>query len=407
MGKGADEEALAGMPIYTKNIRWETWEFQLKLMIADKGLIAEKKKVNFLLKSLGLQTLEKVMDWCSPDDPRDRGFDDLIALMRSKFAAKKNKFALRLGVLNEKQQPDETCREYFSKMTQKFGECQLQKMKPEEYGVLVVLRGLANDDMRDFLMNPANDISSVEKLEQLAVAFEESRKAAREIKDVGREVVKPWGMNVVGKGVPLCNGCGNQHGKQRCAAKDVECWYCKKVGHFARLCKTRKAKEEEAQNQVTEDEYDSGEDHEKVNSLNGLYSGLTGVLTVTSEEDADNPPIYIHTKVNNRRLKLLYDTGAGVTVVNKSIWAQIGKPKLHACDNLRSYNGIVKTLGKCLVEAKLHGESRKLWITVVEKGKCLLGRDWMKSFKVHVWTTLNRANDRGKCCKPTVKYRNT
>uniref|UniRef100_A0AC34GHG4 Peptidase A2 domain-containing protein n=1 Tax=Panagrolaimus sp. ES5 TaxID=591445 RepID=A0AC34GHG4_9BILA len=212
--------------------------------------------------------------------------------------------------------------------------------------------------MRDFLMNPANDISTVEKLEQLAVAFEDSRKASRDIKDVGKEAAKPYSINVVGKGVPVCGSCGKQHGKGRCVAKDVECWICTETGHFARLCKTRKAKNK--QNQVAESD-DDNDDHEKVNYLNGVHPGDFGVLSVTSGQDDEHPPAYIRVKVNDNRLKLLLDTGAGVTVVSKSVWTQIGKPKLASCANLRSYNGVINTLGKCLIEVKLGKVRRKLW----------------------------------------------
>uniref|UniRef100_A0AC34GNI2 Uncharacterized protein n=1 Tax=Panagrolaimus sp. ES5 TaxID=591445 RepID=A0AC34GNI2_9BILA len=44
----------------------------------------------------------------------------------------------------------------------------MEKMKPQQYDVLAALRALDSDELRQFLMNPANDISDMDKAQELA-----------------------------------------------------------------------------------------------------------------------------------------------------------------------------------------------------------------------------------------------
>uniref|UniRef100_A0AC34FCI0 Retrotransposon gag domain-containing protein n=1 Tax=Panagrolaimus sp. ES5 TaxID=591445 RepID=A0AC34FCI0_9BILA len=137
------------------------------MYISDRDITDPKKKVKVLLQTIGSHMLEKIIDW-SPKKPQDMEYDDLIKLIKGKCMKKPNLAALRVKFFNEKQQPGQGLDEYFSHMAQLYGQCQLDKMTADEFGVLAVLQGLAQDDTRQFIMTSSTEIKSISKVQELA-----------------------------------------------------------------------------------------------------------------------------------------------------------------------------------------------------------------------------------------------
>uniref|UniRef100_A0A914PQM2 Retrotransposon gag domain-containing protein n=1 Tax=Panagrolaimus davidi TaxID=227884 RepID=A0A914PQM2_9BILA len=179
--------------------------------------------------------LEKIIDWNYPTAPETMNYADLVKVVKSHCSSSPNLFALRVRLFNEKQKPGQSVQDYFTHMSQLLGQCAMNGMTPQQYGVLAILRGLESDDLREFLMSPSNTLTDIETARVIAVNFDQSRSAAKEIKSRREERSKPLSMNVVGKGYK-CTYCGGSHpkGKDRCPAKDAICNKCKKKGHFAK-----------------------------------------------------------------------------------------------------------------------------------------------------------------------------
>lgn len=79
------------------------------------------------------------------------------------------------------------------------------------------------------------------KLQALAVQFQDNRRSAQEI--VSPEVSrKPHiEVNYVNKQIQKCRRCEQRHDfKGHCKAREVECFKCKKMGHFGKFCLTKK-----------------------------------------------------------------------------------------------------------------------------------------------------------------------
>ena len=57
-----------------------------------------------------------------------------------------------------------------------------------------------------------------------------------------------------------CHKCGDEHTKGSCPAKYAKCYFCKKIGHYTKVCRKKLRKV----NEMTQD--DSSDDHECVQS---------------------------------------------------------------------------------------------------------------------------------------------
>uniref|UniRef100_A0A914YQL5 CCHC-type domain-containing protein n=1 Tax=Panagrolaimus superbus TaxID=310955 RepID=A0A914YQL5_9BILA len=353
------------------------------MYILARGLTEDSDKVLALLQCIGTSTLEKIIDWTSPDKPQAKSYQQLIDLLKEKFSCKKNLTALRFQFFTEKQHPGQTLQEYLAYMTQLYGQCSMASMKPAEYGVLAILQGLASDELRQYLMNPGNKIDDMSKVQDLALNFEQSRNAAKAFKGVDGQI-KPYAMNVIGKGMK-CRYCGDGHqrGKENCPAKDKTCSKCGKKDHFAKVCRSESTKQ---QNFVERYPNES----ERAESLNGIY----GVLTVSSRFENSHPPFTVAAKLNGVTVAMQHDSGAAVSIIGKKVWHTIGKPRIYPSSiQLRSYNKLIPVIGQCKVIVQHERQIKQQWVIVVPQGESLFGRNWIQDFNVRLQRHCNTSKD--------------
>uniref|UniRef100_A0A914YJ24 Retrotransposon gag domain-containing protein n=1 Tax=Panagrolaimus superbus TaxID=310955 RepID=A0A914YJ24_9BILA len=105
---------------YNGKVRFDVWECQLKLYINAKKITDENEQGLALLQHIGLEMLEKIIDWSYPDKPENMKYSELTTLIKNQCSTAPNLFAMRVKLFNEKQQPGQSVQEYFSHMSQLF-----------------------------------------------------------------------------------------------------------------------------------------------------------------------------------------------------------------------------------------------------------------------------------------------
>ncbi|XP_058858757.1 uncharacterized protein K02A2.6-like [Acipenser ruthenus] len=178
-----------------------------------------------------------------------------------------------------------------------------------------------------------------------------------------------------------CYRCGGKHSPDVCNFKDAECYSCKKRGHVARVCRSKKKdtlkqpRKEESMHVVEEE------------------SEVYTMFNVRSKQQREKP-ITVEVIINDQVTTMEIDTGASVSIISESTynrnWPLDNKPELTTSDVvLRTYTGEqVPILGSISVLVKYQGQEIYLRLTVVKgEGPSLLGRDWLKQLKLN-WTEL-------------------
>lgn len=99
----------------------------------------------------------------------------------------------------------------------------------------------------------------------------------------------------------------SRHNPHQCPAKDAVCNLCKKKGHYARVCKTKKR---QAANVAAVAEYYDENSDEDVAFLGSV------------SEKAQASPWMTEVKVDNHKAVFKIDTGADVTAVPEQLYAQ-------------------------------------------------------------------------------------
>uniref|UniRef100_A0A914P660 RNA-directed DNA polymerase n=1 Tax=Panagrolaimus davidi TaxID=227884 RepID=A0A914P660_9BILA len=386
------------MPMFSKESKWEVWKAQLEVYIAARALTSKKSKALALLQCLNPDIFEQVIDWVAPDQPHEKDYDVLINLLQSKFSSKPNLLALRVKFLNEKQEAGQATQEYFGKLTQLVGKCDIKNMSAEDFAVLVILKGISNDELRQYLMMPTHDISTAEKVQQLALSFEQSKQAALDIKNECKP--KTFSLNQLDKKrkVSKCYRCGgNYHEFSQCPAKDSVCHNCNKKGHFEKVCRSAKKPQKDQTAKFHRDSSKRKQQYQVDISANdeagyatAYGNDIPSLLALSAKSDDYTPPIILESYINDVKVLFQHDSGAVCTVVNEKVWQDIGKPLLQpASMNLRSYNSNIPLLGQCKVKVKFEAEEKEAWLVIVKNGASLLGRNWIKLFDIRIEDELH------------------
>ena len=90
--------------------------------------------------------------------------------------------------------------------------------------------------------------------------------------------------------------------------------------------------------------------------------------------------------LNGRTVRMEVDTGAAVTIVDKKIWEDIGRPKLSSSKiRLKDFSGsFIELLGSCEIDIKYENQNlTKVLYVVKGNGPSLLGRNWLIDLQVN------------------------
>ena len=189
---------------------------------------------------------------------------------------------------------------------------------------------------------------------------------------------------------PNCFRCGAKHGGQ-CRFKDAKCHNCGKLGHLAKVCRSKSRLQErnlseyrpKETHQLQVDEFDSETD-------------TVAEYTLFNVKDSKTQPFRVTVQVNGQDLSLEVDTGATLSLISyetyNRLWIHGSPPPIkHSLVKLRTYTGEkIDVIGEIEVEVSLNNQKFDLSVLVVKgNGPNLLGR--LKSIKLD-WTQLNQVS---------------
>jgi hypothetical protein len=128
-----------------------------------------------------------------------------------------------------------------------------------------------------------------------------------------------------------CSQCGSRnHSEEQCWVKSATCYSCGRGGHLARNCRAKRGS----------------------NATSKGTSGSTRVTTIRANQEPFPPPLQLPVEIQGKKVTLEVDTGAGDNFMSKSLWRQVGKPKLKNCSEpiVSATGDKVPLIGTCEVE---------------------------------------------------------
>ena len=176
-----------------------------------------------------------------------------------------------------------------------------------------------------------------------------------------------------------CIKCGapNWNKSHDCPAKTKKCLICGKIGHYARLCRSKQYSDRRIKHIQRDSEATSAEEDNwtpnKIHSINKTVHS-------TKQISKDGQPFFTVTVlVNNRQIKFIIDSGSPVTLIPKQKFNGITTVYPLHKEYRDVNNNKIKFEGKTMATIEMDGEKKKLELLITTKRtNPLLGLDWIK-----------------------------
>ena len=352
-------------------------------------LAAEKKKVATLLTLVGPETYLLLKSLVSPQRPVDLSFDEITARLKSHLTPRRLIVAERFKFHQRTQKDGEAIATFAAELRRLASTCNFGEFLSEALRDQLVCGIRTSSTQRKLL----SEERSFEQAMQMALADEVADSEAKQIapkhdstsNTVPVDVVHKYQSrvekkfpehqrndNAVNATRKRCYRCNGNHTQQQCRFKDATCHFCQKRGHIAEACRKKNGETHLVSTTHETDERDEYSDY----SLYHVTSGPTS-----------HQPIEVGVQMDGKSVKMLVDTGAGVSIINETTYRELWShpPKLQSTDvNLTSYTGqSVPVLGQIDVVTQYKQQSAHVPIIVVSgTRKNLLGRNLLSQLKL-------------------------
>ncbi|KAJ8023800.1 hypothetical protein HOLleu_36342 [Holothuria leucospilota] len=299
---------------------WTQYVERLNHFFTANDIEEETKKQSIFLSLIGADAYKLLRNLVSPEKPGDKTFKDLVEIMKK----------------HQNPKPSETVQR--SELRALAEHC--------NYGTTLndMLRdrlvcGINNDRIQRNLLSKSS--LTFETALEIAIGLETASKNADDLKQTFQQATPthsseqsvqfiPKGKGKGGKSYrksgqkTACYRCGGvNHLPQDCWFKDKACNECGKIGHRAKVCRSKKVKQVSDKSKTSEPSTEPSQEY---------------LFNVRSKKGG---PITVQVKVNEKLLTMDLDAGASLSLVShktfQKMWPNALLEELMFC--LKTYTG--------------------------------------------------------------------
>ena len=306
---------------------------------------------------------------------------------------KKNTYHSRGDLFWAKQEENETPEEHWKNLITLEKNCEFKDIKQEDLLIPKFIASITDKKLREKLIREKtlNLKTTVELITQNSYDRRHKQSTIpaalakdKEIKEEPIQKIQPksktdkYGGRTIQK-KNNCRFCGQQNGNTQhtCPAKNAKCNNCQKMGHFARLCRSKQNKNDQRrinylEETSSEEEESEPEEIRRITQINKIV--------------VDNNDQYgVEMIINGKKQKFIIDTGSPVTIMPYD-------QKIHNTKEIKPmkerYQDVnkneIKFMGKTWVTAEYNRTSTKLPMLITKRNGItpLLGINWLKQLPI-------------------------
>ena len=361
-----------------KSEAWRQWSTSWELYKVASGLDTKEEKIQVatLLHVLGRECVE-IYSHFVWDDAEDR---HKIVEVEEKFKAHceplTSKNFNRHLFIERKQKDGETVDEFCSALKTLAKNCDLGE-KEESWVTSMLVLGLKDLRLKERLMEKDRNLEETLQAARIAETSKQHMKSLKSdsgkfesVDSLARKGTRHRGkpsryVKTGQKSEPSrdrkermsCRNCGSAHDQASCPATGRSCHKCKKMNHFAKMCRNPRSQRKEVN---TVDDHESDFENLFIGAVTGGDSDWTQAIDFGNVKEV---------------FKL--DTGAQCNVLPKTLYDKITvKPLQSSSAKLESYaKTCIKPVGKCELSCWVLGKKYQACFQVVNGNYMpLLGR---------------------------------
>ena len=206
--------------------------------------VAEGKQKAILLSGCGVATYRLIKNLTAPDKPTDKTFAQLVQLVGEHHNPKPSVIVEHFRFNMRTRQQGESVATFIAELRHLTRYCNFGDSLKDMLRDRLVC-GIENGPIQRRLL--AEPSLTLDKAIKIALAMESADRNAKDLQ-------KPLAVHVLKNQSPSrvpgrssqtdeCYRCGGAHLATDCHFKDSECRWCKKKGHIAHVCRSKKAAE--------------------------------------------------------------------------------------------------------------------------------------------------------------------
>ena len=365
---------------------WPAYAERLQHYFTANDVTNGDKKRAILLSVCGAGTYGLIRSLVQPKKPTEFSYSQLVEKVKKHYNPRPSAIVQRFKFNSLKRQPGETVAHYVAELRKLTEYCDFGDTLDDMLRDKLVW-GIEDSRTQERLL--AEDNLTFSKALDLAQALEVAAQDSKELSASTPAMVhKVQGFapgpsnrsqrrkttDATSKPPSPCYRCGGQHWAARCRFKSEKCNACGKVGHIAKMCRTKTKRGHTTH--MVDNESTSADEYT-------LYS----VVTQKSPASSLRTTVLI----NNSPLVMEVDTGAACSLISEAtfnkLWDSRTAPPLQPSGlplPLRTYTGEpIRVLGSVMVTVNDNQQEAELPLLVVGgDGPSLLGRNWLSSIRL-------------------------
>ena len=278
------------------------------------------------------------------------------------------------------QLPTESVDQFITRLRERAECCEFGDAKDENIRDQVIEKCMSRR-LRRKLLEKGRKLT-LEQRQNTARSMEASDRQAGAFQNPNDKEGLKEGLNSVqekteGRRCYRCDATGHTQDDKRCPARDKGCRKCHKVGHFAKCCKTKKAKGKKPRRKKPRGPRDTKRSINQIGSEDSPDSEYA--FTVV---DGKQPMVQVNVGgVPN--VAMIVDSGASCNVIGRKLWEELKQNKVK-CVSMKSNKKLypygsaepLKTAGCFVATVTVPNVTVEAEFTIIEgKGQALLGRE--------------------------------
>lgn len=373
-----------------ENKTFEKWHARYQTIFnVDAAAMTSAQKVCLLTEKLSTNDYDNFANTILPQTNATILFEDAVKTLRRIFGRKESTFALRYHCLKVKKEDNESYSEYGARVNLKCEKFDIAKVTPEDFKVLVYVKGLQSQQDSVALAKLLNRLDQQEAREGAddvnKITLQEAVNLSNRLKELNseRNMVTTEATNAAVFSAVHQKKGGSKHGERHnypskkkepsrpcwlcsdnhwvadCPFQNKKCFDCNEIGHKKGHCSVAK--------------YMALGREKKRNSSRRQSLEVSANVVTTRK--------FVEPSIEGKKIRLLLDSGSDWTIISMENWRHLGSPSLTKCEEqaVSASGGVLEILGKFDARLKLHKREGTGACYVAKTELNLLGSDWMES----------------------------
>ena len=375
---------------------WESYRMLVELILEEKEITEDRKKKLEFVQACGSETFKLINTLLQPKTAKSASFEEILSVLDKYFEPQKSITMSRYDFISRRQKAGESMTDYLKELKRLAIPCKFGTSFDERLRDQIIVGVLDENLIKRLLSEPKLD--TFQKAVDIALNTEFATHTAKRVKDrqsVNSEVEEQ--VNLIRLRKPAtnwsrtaststpaskCYCCGrNGHFKSECRERFKFCAMCGKKCHAEKLCRGTRGKPMSV-NEIEDDQ------PENQNFAVERYDLEIGAVSQPETYEADDyePPDFREVRIQGEPLKLLCDTGTAYTLIPHNFHLRLKQTPIlePLLTPVRSYTKQnISILGMTTYRVSCGNIEKNLRALVVQDGRSLMGRNWLKAFGIY------------------------